>query len=147
MTEQEQREAVAAEARSWLLCPYHHHARIKGVGVDCAQLPIAVYSAVGLIPEMEPSYSEQWHLHRSEELYVQHVLKFGREIGRDDVRTGDLVLWRWGRTYSHGGIVLDYPMVIHAYVGVGVQIDDMTTHHDLADGARHPARFFTLWGR
>lgn len=147
MTEQEQREAVAREARTWLLTKYHHHARIKGVGVDCAQLPIAVYSAVGLIPEMTPAYSEQWHLHRSEELYVQHVLQHGREIARDEVRTGDLVLWRWGRTYSHGGIVLDFPMVIHAYVGVGVQIDDMTTHHDLADSARHPARFFTLWGR
>jgi cell wall-associated NlpC family hydrolase len=147
MTEQEQRQAVAREARSWLGTAYHHNARVKGVGVDCAQLPIAVYAEVGLIPPIDPSYSSQWHLHRSEELYVQHVLQYGREIARGEVQTGDLVLWRWGRTYSHGGIVLDFPMVIHSYIGLGVQIDDMTIHHDLANAVRHPARFFTLWGR
>lgn len=34
----EQRAAVAQEALAWLGTPYHHHARIKGVGVDCAQI-------------------------------------------------------------------------------------------------------------
>ena len=36
------RAAVVAEAIAWLGTPYHHRARIKGVGVDCAQLALGV---------------------------------------------------------------------------------------------------------
>lgn len=36
--ELQQRAAVIAEAESWLSTPYHHEARIKGHGVDCAQI-------------------------------------------------------------------------------------------------------------
>jgi hypothetical protein len=37
------KRAQVQEALTWLGIPYHHHARVKGVGVDCAQLLCAVY--------------------------------------------------------------------------------------------------------
>lgn len=138
------RAAVVAEALTWLGTPYHHHARVRGRdgGVDCAQFPIAVYTASAEIPDQAPTYASQWHLHRSEELYLAQVERFATEVERDDVGPGDFVIWRWGRTFSHGGIMLDGRTVIHSYIGVGVSTDDIDQHSELS---RRDRRFFTLW--
>jgi cell wall-associated NlpC family hydrolase len=137
------REEVVAEAISWLSTPYHRHARIKGVGVDCAQLPIAVYSAVGLMPEVDPGYAHDWHLHHSEELYVGWVLKFAEEITEAELRAGDLVLWKYGRTFSHGAIVTAWPEIIHSYINRGVELGDASRDEELR--TRHK-RYFTMRG-
>jgi cell wall-associated NlpC family hydrolase len=144
MAEAEERALVCLEARSWLRTPYHHRARIKGVGVDCAQLPIAVYSDLGLIPPVDPEYVQDWHLHRSEEKYLGWVQGMGtREIAREDVQPGDFGIWKFGRTFSHGAIIVERPFVVHSYIGVGVSLDDMDQHEELLT---REARFFTLWG-
>lgn len=137
-----QRDAVVAEALTWLRTLYHHHARLKGVGVDCAQLPIAVYSHLGLIEPVNPSYVRDWHLHRNEELYVNWVLKFAREIDKADLKKGDFGVWKFGRTFSHGVILIDPPEGIHAYINRGVELCNINRDVDLMD---RPARFFTLW--
>ena len=144
MSHTEERGAVVAEAMTWLRTPYHHHARVKGVGVDCAQLPIAVYSAVGIIEPIAPDYSEQWMLHRAEEQYLGWVRKFAREIPREVAGPGDFAVWRFGRTYSHGAIIVDAPMIIHACRG-----DDCVTLANMDQDAelpRRPAIFFSPWG-
>lgn len=145
MTEAQQREAVVAEALTWLRCPYHQNARIKGVGVDCAQFPVAVYSACGLIPNLDPKYANQWHLNRREELYLDEVRKWAREVETfEEAGPGGFGLWQYGRTYSHGGILLPDGQVIHAVMDVGmVTIDSLTDAGGLVD---RPAKFFTLWG-
>lgn len=137
------REQVKAEALTWLRTPYKHHARLKGVGADCAQMPIAVYSSLGLIPEVAPSYVRDWHLHRSEELYLGWVMKFSTEIDRASVGPGDFGLWKYGRTFSHGAIIIEPPVVIHAYLGRNVELIDMDGDEELRT---REARFFTLWG-
>lgn len=143
MDEAEQRAAVVAEALTWLRTPYHHHARIKGAGVDCAQLPAAVYEAVGLIPHVAPDYVRDWHLHRSEERYVTWVEKFARRISDAAAAPGDFILWKWGRTYSHGAIVVDPPQVVHAWIGQGVTLDDAWQHEELRT---RPRLTFSVWG-
>jgi hypothetical protein len=63
--------------------PYHHHARIKGVGVDCAQLLCGVYEAAGLVPHIETGhYPHDWHLHRGEELFAGWLDRVGARAGR-----------------------------------------------------------------
>src|SRR5690349_11447583 len=37
------RARLLDEARTWLLTPWHHNARVRGAGVDCGQLLIACY--------------------------------------------------------------------------------------------------------
>lgn len=108
------RAAIVAEARSWERTPYHHHARVKGAGVDCAQLPAAVYEAVGLIPHIEPAYSPDWMFHQDAEAYLEWVLPYAREIAREDAGPGDLAVFRFGRSYSHSVIITGLPMGIHA---------------------------------
>ncbi len=138
------REHVVAEALSWLGTPYAHRQRLKGVGVDCAQLPIAVYAAAGLIAGDEVgAYASQWHLHRGEELYVGYVQALGgREIAQGEAGPGDLALWRYGRTFSHGAILTgEGGRVVHACRGLGVVLGDMDADEELRS---RPCRSFTL---
>jgi cell wall-associated NlpC family hydrolase len=144
MTEAETRAAIVAEAKSWLDTPYHHRARLKGVGVDCAQLPAAVYEAVGLIPNLQPEYSPQWMMHRDEERYLEWVRPYVREITRKKLLPGDFVMWRFGRAYSHSAIVIDPPVVIHAVaLARRVQYGDIDRD---ADFASRPSLYFSLFG-
>ena len=63
MIEQEQRDAVLAEAATWIGTKHHNGARLKGVGVDCGQFPLAVYEAAGLLPHIVPDrYPPDFHL-------------------------------------------------------------------------------------
>ena len=121
----ELRASIAREARAWLGTPYHPHARVKGAGVDCAMLLAEVYEAAGATDRVDPGYyAVDWHLHRGSELYLAHVLRRGRAIDAGDARVGDLVVVQFGRTYSHGGIIVEGAgremRVVHAYYGRGV---------------------------
>jgi len=113
--------AIVTESRSWLGTPYHHQARVKGAGVDCAMLLCEVFEACGMIPHIDPRpYPPDWHLHRSEEKYLGWIEKYADPVLDDeDPQPGDVVLYKFGRTVSHAGIVIDWPMIIHAYCGQG----------------------------
>lgn len=119
------REKIIAEAWSWLKTPYHHHARIKGIGVDCAQFLIGVFSAVGIIPMAMDvgDYSTQWHLHRDEEKFLEWLVKLCREVESPDI--GDIAIWKFGRCFSHGSIVVGENLVIHSYIGQGCILGEM----------------------
>lgn len=115
--------AVVEEARTWLGTPYHHQGRIKGVGVDCAMILCDVFHAAGLIPYIDPRpYPPDWHMHRSEERYLSWVEKYADPV--ETPEPGDVALYRFGRTISHGAIVVAWPTIIHAYRGEGVVLAD-----------------------
>jgi len=115
------REQIVAEALTWLDTPYHHHGRIKGVGVDCAQILLAVYAdALQLAPQLDVgTYSTQWHLHRSEEVYLDWLALAGAHRV-EQPQPGDMAMWRFGRTFSHSGICVAEGEFVHAYVSLGV---------------------------
>ena len=119
------RQRIVEEARSWLGTPYHHQAMVKGAGVDCAMILVAVYRAVGLIPaSFDPRpYPQDWHLHRDAERYLGNITRFCCEVETPQV--GGIAVWRFGRTFSHGGICIGGNQVIHSYIGRGVVLDDM----------------------
>lgn len=128
----EQRTNIVRAAKDWLGTPYHHHARVKRAGADCAMFPLAVYQDCGVLPReyRPPQYSVQWHLHRSEELYLNEIEKFVVEI--DEVpQPADFVVFRFGRTFSHGAIVVEWPIVIHSYIPHGVLLSDALRDGDL----------------
>ena len=129
----EQRTEIVRAAREWLGTPYHHHGRVKGAGADCAMFPLEVYRQCGLLPldYRPPHYSVQWHLHRSEELYLREVEKFCIAIAGPP-QPGDFVVFRFGRAYSHGAIVLNWPQIIHSYIPHGVVLSNPLRDGDLA---------------
>ena len=136
------RSQVTAEARRWIGTPYHHHGRVLGVGVDCAQILCAVYEACGLVEYIDPgNYARDWHLHRSEELYLGWLLKAGAtEVPSS--QPGDVAVFRFGRTWSHGGIVIEDGQVVHAYMGRGVIVNRLC--EEPLQGRN--VRFFSLPG-
>ena len=134
-----QREFVITEARRWLKTPYQHRQHLMGVGVDCAWLLIEVFFVAGLMPMIDPgAYAQDWHLHRSEERYLAWLELFGREI--QSPQPGDVAVWQFGRTYSHGAIVVNEHQVIHAYRDIGVELADVRDEHL----ASRPVRYYTL---
>lgn len=122
-----ERAAVVAEVRSWAGTAFHHQGRVKGVGVDCAQLVIAVFAdALHLVPPIEPGYyPPDWFLHQSRERIVEWVERYWRRV--DAAAAGDLVLFRFGRALSHSGIVVQVEpaRVVHSFAGQGVLEGDL----------------------
>jgi NlpC/P60 family putative phage cell wall peptidase len=133
------RAAVVAEAESWIGTPFHHAARVKGIGVDCLMLLAEVYERAGIAPRIEPPfYVPDWHMHRDAERYMEGLLGYAREIEEPPL-AGDIALFKFGRVFSHGAIVTLWPRLVHAYWAVGVVWGDATLN-PLRDRA---VRFFT----
>lgn len=114
-TEHAQRERVCQIARRWIGTPWHHRARVEGQGVDCAQLLIAVYAEAGLFPAFDPGdYAIDRMMHSAAEVMQGWCEQLGRVT--HDPKPGDAVLWRFGRSFSHAGLVIDWPgTVLHAF--------------------------------
>jgi cell wall-associated NlpC family hydrolase len=144
--ERAQRAAVVAAARSWIGTPYHNCADIRGAGVDCGMLLVRVFVDTGLCAPFEPRpYPADWHLHRGEERYLGFVFDRAAEV--NSPQPGDVAVFRFGRCYSHGGIVTAAaPLsIVHAYFPARrVVEEDVARSGPLADPARQP-RFFSFW--
>ena len=140
------RAAIIAEARSWLSTPYHHAADVKGVGVDCGMLLARVFVDTGLCEPFDPgSYPPDWMMHRSEERYLGFI--FDRMAEVDFPSLGDVMLFRFGRAYSHGGIVTSVnPLkIVHAYAPAKRVIEEEVARNpSLSKPSRKP-RFFSYW--
>lgn len=112
-----EREAIISEAESWIGTPFHHEARVKGPkgGVDCGQLLIAVYGKLGYMPldYALKHYPPDFAMHRDYEWYLTIVESFAKRV--DAPMPGDVVMFKWGRLFSHGGIVVAWPKIIHAW--------------------------------
>lgn len=141
MDEARMRQRVVDEAMMWIGTPYHHHAQIRGVGVDCAHLLIGVYQACGRIPAIDPGdYATDWHLHHSDELFVDWMRRYAR-IGSGHPIAGDALLFRFGRTLSHGAIYIGDDEVVHAYIGMGV----IRSRFDEAPIAGRERQHWSMW--
>jgi cell wall-associated NlpC family hydrolase len=143
MTEQLDRRLVIKEALTWLGTNFHHEGMVKGAGVDCGMLLVAVYRAVHVIPEFTiEHYAYQWHLHRTEEKYLDYLRQFALEIPEGEQQAADVVIWKLGRTYSHAAIITDWPGIIHSAVGFGVVLDHAENNLRLR---AHERKFFSPW--
>ncbi len=156
MTEAEQRTAVVAEARSFIGTRYHHMGRIKVArdphgaitdcgGVDCATLLAEVFARAGaILPVRIAHYPPDWHLHRGAERYLSQLESVAHPVEEAAVRPGDIVLYRYGRAWSHGAIVVDpgWPAIVHAFWTTGCVHPDRGDGGELAD---RPRRFFSVW--
>jgi NlpC/P60 family putative phage cell wall peptidase len=124
------RGAVVAEAESWLRTPYHHMARVKGAGADCLTLLAEVYEKAGVIPHVEvPFYPPDWNLHRDAERYLEGITRYAREVPfctGIGPAPGDAAVFKFGRSFAHGAIVVDWPRLIHAWHKAGVVYADAT---------------------
>jgi cell wall-associated NlpC family hydrolase len=141
--------AIVAAARDWIGTPYHHAADVKGVGVDCAMLLVRVFCDLGLVPPFDPRpYVKDWMMHRDEERYLGFLLARAHEVDPSTgagPEAGDVALFRVGRCFAHGGIVMAAaPLTIaHAYAPAGRVVEERVERHpDLGGRARKFFRVF-----
>lgn len=147
-----ERAKVVAAARSYLRTPYHAEGRIRGAGVDCLTLIALAYEEAGIVINAPvPHYSPTFMLHHSEEQYLQGLLKYAHEV--ETPLPGDIVIWKFGRCFSHAAIVIKWPEIIHAYVGSGVTLEN--AEHAMwlkfigerreGSGQPRPRKFLSYW--
>lgn len=108
-----ERFVVVAEAGAWLGTPFHHHAAVKGSGVDCAHLAAAVYETAGVLEDGKIGfYAQDWFQHEDAERLLERVSQFCAKV--EEPEPGDLALFAFGRASAHVGIVTSWPEMIHA---------------------------------
>lgn len=139
------RAGVVAEAMTWLGTPYHHQGFLKGGGVDCAFFLAQVFEAKGLIPPVDPRpYPSDWAHHRGVERFKGWVEMFATQLPPGALPLpGDVVLYKFGRCFSHGAIVMSWPTIIHAVQRVGKVTVDDSEQGEFA-GDQRPRLFYTL---
>lgn len=118
-------QKIANAAIRWLGTPYQNNVMVRGVGVDCAYLLVAAVVESGLMPKDKlniEDYSNEWHLHHSEEKYLKYVEQVADKVDleNDILEIGDFLLYQFGRCISHGAIYIGNGLVIHAFVDYGV---------------------------
>jgi hypothetical protein len=149
--EAEERASVVLAALEWEGTPYHHNQALKGVAADCVRFLSEPFVECGF-SDREPyrEYPADWHFHRSEELLLEAIERRCRQV--DLPLPADIVTWQMGRCFAHCAIVIDWPLVIHAWKESGCVTRDnvslMPRLMQLRDGRDRPRKFFRLnrWG-
>lgn len=139
------RTKIVNEALSWVDTPYHHRAKVKGVGVDCAMLVLCVAYNCDLVSEEQivnsPKYNVQWHIHNTEEKLIDILKDYGCvEIPISDIAPGDIVAFQYGRVTSHLGIVTGETQFVHARMDIGRVVLN-TLNMEFTDRLTHAYRF------
>jgi cell wall-associated NlpC family hydrolase len=156
VSELDERRRFVEAAMSWIGTPYHHCANIKGVGCDCATFLVGAAQEAGLLAGdfKLPDYSPHWHLHRSAQKYLATIATVCSEVPMPP-QSGDIVLFEFGRTFSHGAIVVEWPTVVHSCIGHMVRTDDVSKAAWLQTigeigpkrGQPRPMKLLSLWSR
>jgi hypothetical protein len=110
-------------------------------------LLVRVYCDLGLCPPFDPRpYTRDWFLHRDEERYLGFLLARSRQVAAPG--DGDVVLFRMGRCFAHGAIVVKAsPLtIVHAFAPARRVVEgEIRRSAELAVGLKH-AKFSSYWG-
>ena len=141
-----ERAAAVAEARRWIGTPYHNCADVLGAGVDCGMFIVRTFVDTGLVEPFDPRpYNPDWMLHRDEEKYLSFFTERCGPV--ENPQPGDIALFRYGRSYSHGGIVTraDPISIIHASHDALCVIEENLMQNPVLTEARRKLCFFSIW--
>lgn len=131
-------------AGKWEGTPFHPHAAVKGVGVDCVWLAAELYIECGVLTRFDPpKYTMDGGQHNG----LSQVCDF---LDRSpafclawtafnncppELEPGDLLCFRMGRVIHHVGVMVTDREFIHVYQGHMVtfsRVDDTTWNKRLA---------------
>ena len=116
------RDMIVAEARTWLGTPFQHQARLKGVGVDCAGVPVGIARALKL-----PYADAQGYSRIPSQGQFRGVLAACLDvIDLADVQPGDLMSFAWRSEEQHIAVVsqLNPLRLIHAWQAIGQCVEN-----------------------
>ena len=119
------RADIVTAARTWAETPFHHQARLKGVGVDCIGLVIGVARELGLVM---PEFDIAGYLRVPDGTTLMATARLHMtEISREAMQPGDVVVVSFDKDPQHFGILGDYRhgglSIIHAAMPPGEVIE------------------------
>ncbi|MBX6329976.1 MAG: C40 family peptidase [Pseudolabrys sp.] len=112
------REAIVAEARSWIGTPYHHQASVKGIGCDCLGLVRGVWRALyGKEPEAIPPYSRDWAEAGGRETLAEAAARHMRWSSPNRMLPGDVLIFALNERApaKHCAILTEPERMVHSY--------------------------------
>lgn len=128
------------------MTPYHHKARVKGVGCDCGSFIYSVYCGFLELKPYPTEYPEDWTLHAGgEELYLDFIGQYVKQVPYP-VPAG-LALFQVGRRYGHGAICLEDGKFIHAWGATKhgcVRISPLWFFKNPKSNRPYPVKFFDV---
>ena len=119
------RTDIVQAARQWLDTPYHHQARLKGVGCDCIGLVIGVARELALVPADFDigGYGRMPNGKKLMAMAAEHMARIEREAAQP----GDVIVVSFDAEPQHFGILGDYRhgglSIIHAASNTGRVIE------------------------
>ncbi len=111
-------QQIIKQARTWLGTKYHHQGRLKksergGGGVDCLGLVIGVIDELGMQDgEGNPLvYADEFNysMYPEQGRLVRSISNHLRQVPVEQMRVGDLLLFRTFKDPQHVGLLTDYP--------------------------------------
>jgi cell wall-associated NlpC family hydrolase len=116
---------IVASARDWIGTPFHHQARLKGVGVDCVGLVIGVSRELGLV---DAAFDIGGYPRIPDGTSLMATMReHMTEINKSDMQPGDVVVVSFDRDPQHLGILGNYRhgglSIIHAAGASGEVIE------------------------
>lgn len=109
---------IVKQARTWLGTKYHHQGRLKksdrcSGGVDCIGLVIGIINELNICDEHgctlskydRTDYSMSPQMAQLSETIGSHLMP----IEHNDMKIGDVLLFKFWKEPQHVGIVSDYP--------------------------------------
>ena len=149
--EAEARALVVTEAKKWVGTPYIQQGDIKGAGIDCSMLLVRCWVDIGAVEPFDPRpYAPNWHMHRSEEHYLNWMMTLGVEV--DTPKVGDVAIYQFGRCYSHGGIIIEPGVIIsasskHRICLASNVTDPWLQYFDQKCTRLRPVKYFDVWAK
>lgn len=129
---------IVNTAREWLGTPYHHQARVKGHGCDCAQLVIGVGQSCGVF-EHYPKRYMKYNRSPRPKFIKDRLREFMVEIKKEEMKAGDVIYTGWTREHPcHLGILtsVGYRLcIIHASIKDGFVVESTLSRefYDMID--------------
>jgi cell wall-associated NlpC family hydrolase len=94
-------------------------------------------------------------MHRGQERFLAKLEEYAGRIGDGEqsiqergpefaARAGDILIWRFGRVFSHGAIAAEWPRIIHASFPAKCVLEESAMGGILE---RRPMRVYSYWAR
>jgi hypothetical protein len=123
---------IIRAARGWIGTPFHHQARVKGVGVDCIGLLVGIARELELTDDKglpladydQPNYSPLPDGRGLKTAVSLHLLELA---SAGEASLGDVYLFRFQQDPQHVGILSELPdgaaSIIHCYSNTGKVVE------------------------
>ena len=148
------KQRIVDEALTWVGTPYHDQARLKGIGVDCAQLLAMIAYNVGIMDDddlarIPMNYTPEWAIHNRDEQMISILEDMGCTEVEGTPTPGDIIAFRTGRSYGHLGIIVTSTEFVHAELQGSIKgswSGKVVRVHMAGEWARLPKKYYAFPG-